>query len=124
MVPLGAATHCAPGRCRVQVPLVCRINAPRIVHETVDDTVDDEVVAIDFETGTYYSVTGSGAVVWACLERGASARSIVDQLAGTFDGDRTLLESSATSTPRAARAIVFELPVSTWTSTVQPGLYD
>ena len=70
--------------------MVYRIRTPRVVHETVDD----EVIAIDFETGTYYSMTGSGALVWACLERGASARAIVAALAASFDGDRHYMQSS------------------------------
>lgn len=40
-----------------------RIRTPQVVHETVDD----EVVAIDFDTGRYYSLRGPAAEVWTAL---------------------------------------------------------
>ncbi len=40
-----------------------RIRTPHVVHETVDG----EVVAIDFDTGSYYSLRGPAEVVWSAL---------------------------------------------------------
>jgi hypothetical protein len=40
-----------------------RIRAPQIVHESVDG----EVVAIDFGSGAYFSLRGPAEVVWSAL---------------------------------------------------------
>ena len=40
-----------------------RIRAPQVVHETVDG----EVVAIDFATGSYFSLRGPAEAVWSAL---------------------------------------------------------
>jgi hypothetical protein len=56
---------------------------PEIVHETVDG----EVIAIDLANGSYYSLAGSGPVVWEMLVRGVSEAEIGVALAGQFDAD-------------------------------------
>ena len=56
-----------------------RIRAPQIVHESVDG----EVVAIDFGTGSYFSLRGPAEVVWSALADDESRT--VDAVAG--DGD-------------------------------------
>jgi hypothetical protein len=62
-----------------------RVNSPKIVHETIDD----EVVMIDFDTGNYYSLDKVGAEIWGHIARGASVGQIARALAecyGTPDG--------------------------------------
>lgn len=61
-----------------------RINDKSVVHEAVDG----EVLAINLETGTYYSLSGAGAHIWSCLAGRASVESIAQVLAGIYDGDR------------------------------------
>jgi hypothetical protein len=56
---------------------------PEIVHETVDG----EVIAIDLDNGSYYSLAGSGAAVWELLCRGAGEAEIGAVLAGRFDAE-------------------------------------
>lgn len=58
-------------------------NAPRIIHETIDN----ETVAIDTETGIYYSMTGSGYLFMQMLDRGASSEEIAHRLADCFKVD-------------------------------------
>jgi len=53
-----------------------RIRAPQVVHESVAG----EVVAIDFATGSYFSLRGPAEGVWAALS-GTEPRA-VDSLAG------------------------------------------
>jgi Coenzyme PQQ synthesis protein D (PqqD) len=55
--------------------------APEIVHETVDG----EVIAIDLEDGSYYSLAGSGPAIWELLGRGASEAEIGAALAARFE---------------------------------------
>lgn len=52
-----------------------RIREPFVAHEMVDD----EVVAVDFSTGSYFSLRGPAGTAWAALD-GAEARG-VDQVA-------------------------------------------
>jgi len=53
-----------------------RIRSPQVVHESVAG----EVVAIDFATGSYFSLRGPAESVWSALS-GAEARA-VDTVAG------------------------------------------
>lgn len=54
---------------------------PEIVHETVDG----EVIAIDLANGSYYSLAGSGPVIWELLGQGASEAEIGVALADRFE---------------------------------------
>lgn len=42
-----------------------RVNMPRIAHETLDD----ETIVIDFEQGTYYSLSDVANWVWFLLAK-------------------------------------------------------
>ena len=61
-----------------------RVNKPRVVHEIIDN----EVVIIDFETGSYYSLNGAGADIWALLEHGALPAEIVDNILLRYESPR------------------------------------
>jgi hypothetical protein len=53
------------------------VNPRKIVHETVDG----ETILIHLETGSYYSLTGAGAEIWALLDAGRSPAAIALELA-------------------------------------------
>lgn len=53
---------------------------PEIVHETVDG----EVIAIDLDNGSYYSLAGSGPLVWELLAVGASESELREALTAKF----------------------------------------
>ena len=59
---------------------------------TIHDTVDGEVVMVNLETGTYYSLVGTGARIWAGVERAATAGEITADLHGAFADGGTDLE--------------------------------
>jgi coenzyme PQQ synthesis protein D (PqqD) len=59
-----------------------KIRTPLTIHETVDG----EVVMVNLETGSYYSLVGSGARIWASVERGAAVAEIAADLRASFDG--------------------------------------
>jgi len=61
-----------------------RLNTPRVVHETLDD----ETIIIDFETGTYYSLTGVAHWVLFLLIQEQSVAQVVDQIAACYDGEQ------------------------------------
>lgn len=79
--PYGAILY--QEKLAVDVGTRFRINKPRVVHETIDN----EVVLIDFDTGNYYSLDGVGADVWDLVERGATLRQIFEAMACRYDGD-------------------------------------
>jgi hypothetical protein len=54
-----------------------RPNRPRVIGEVIDD----EAILIDLETGSYFSLVGSGAHVWSAVERGDSVDELLASLA-------------------------------------------
>ena len=60
-----------------------QINRPRMIHETIDQ----ETVIIDTETGVYFNVSGSGPLVWQILEDGANLPAITQSLAAQYRVD-------------------------------------
>ena len=57
-----------------------RINSPPITHQTVDS----EVIIIDLESGAYYSLRGSGALIWSLLEDEADRATICAEMSRSF----------------------------------------
>jgi Coenzyme PQQ synthesis protein D (PqqD) len=101
---------------------VFRINDKEVVHEVFDD----EVLAINLETGTYYSLPGVSAQIWSCLLDGASVSDIAEDLAQFYEGDSTMIadeiakfmarmvdEKLVLSTERTSSAVQSRLPRST-----------
>lgn len=66
-----------------------RVNEPRVAHETMDN----EVVIIDFETGSYFSLEGAGADIWACIHGGAALGEMVEFVAARYSGSRAQVET-------------------------------
>ena len=59
-----------------------RVNSPNVIHETIEG----EVILIDLETGTYYSLRHAGAAVWQAIEQGAGEDGIAAELRSRYDG--------------------------------------
>ncbi len=57
-----------------------RVTGPKIVHEVFDD----EVVIINLDTGTYYSVEGVAAEIWTRID-GATEKEIIDDLTDRYE---------------------------------------
>ena len=49
-----------------------RVNSPTVAAETVDG----EVLMINLESGSYYSLRDTGAAIWDGIERGAATQTI------------------------------------------------
>ena len=54
-----------------------RVNEPDVVFEAFDD----EIVVVNLDTGTYYSLRGSGPKVWMALAAGVHADDLADAIA-------------------------------------------
>ncbi len=65
-----------------------RVNQPHVVHEILDG----EVVLINMDTGSYYSLDGVGADVWTLIEMGAATDEIVRDIGQRYDGAHPELE--------------------------------
>ena len=60
-----------------------RINAPSVVSQTIDQ----ETIIINFDTGVYYSTNETGAAIWSLIEQRATCCRIVDCLRRTYTPD-------------------------------------
>ena len=69
-----------------------QVNLPKVVAEVFED---DEIVIVNLDSGNYYSLDGSGAVLWNALAAGGSVAAMVAALAGRYRGDRAQMETAA-----------------------------
>jgi hypothetical protein len=54
----------------------------------VSETIQDEAIVINLATGSYYSVTGTGAAIWDAVGAGATKDEVVDELERLYDAPR------------------------------------
>jgi hypothetical protein len=66
------------------------VNRDKIVHETVDG----EVIIINLDTGTYYSLVETGLEVWRGVEQGASRAALVEALTQRYAADRATVATA------------------------------
>jgi hypothetical protein len=52
--------------------------------------VDEEVVILDMQASKYFSLNGTGALLWKALAEGAEHRRLVTLLADRFDIDEAI----------------------------------
>jgi Coenzyme PQQ synthesis protein D (PqqD) len=62
-----------------------RINAPKIVHETIDG----ETVILNLDNGNYYSLLGLGAQIWGYIDIGVPVYKIVEKVKCDYAGNGT-----------------------------------
>ncbi len=72
---------------------VLRLRGAPIIH----DTIDNETIAINQQTGRYYSLEGPAAAAWQELETGATAADLVDHLADRYEADPVALRGQVES---------------------------
>lgn len=60
-----------------------RINTPQVIRETFED----EVVIVNLETGSYYSLDNVGAKIWELIEAGRSEVTIAAAIVHQYQGD-------------------------------------
>jgi Coenzyme PQQ synthesis protein D (PqqD) len=58
------------------------VNAPKVLYEAFED----ETVLINLDSGSYYSFSGSGAVIWDRIVRGDSVGCVIENLQKRFGG--------------------------------------
>jgi hypothetical protein len=67
-----------------------RVRNPQVV----DDTIEGEVIVIDLDSGTYYSLRDTSAEIWHCIKAGADEASIGDSLAERYTAAREEIGSA------------------------------
>lgn len=85
-----------------------RLNTPRVVHETLND----ETIVIDFETGAYYSLTGVAHWILFLLTQQQSVAAVVDQITAWYSGEQEEIDEAVRQFigNLAAAAIIVEEP--------------
>jgi Coenzyme PQQ synthesis protein D (PqqD) len=69
-----------------------RLNDKGVVFERFDD----EVLAINLETGTYYSLPGVSAQIWNWLIGGADVEAVKQALMAHYNGDTVAIDNAVT----------------------------
>lgn len=65
-----------------------KINTLKIVHQTIDG----EVIIINFENGIYYSLNATGTDIWGCTERNDTITEIVKGIMNKYEGNQEVIE--------------------------------
>jgi hypothetical protein len=69
-----------------------RVASPDVIHELLDD----EVMLIHLSRGIYFSLSGSGPLMFESLIEGASPGGLAATLAARTDGDATTIAAAVT----------------------------
>jgi hypothetical protein len=67
-----------------------RINRPKVISEAFED----EVVAVNFDTGSYYGMRTTALTIWKLLERGASTQTLTRRMTSLYDGDQQAISEA------------------------------
>jgi hypothetical protein len=67
------------------------MNTPKVVHEAFDD---HEVVIINLDTGSYYSLDKVGADIWNLIESGASVSEIIQEFTRRYEPNGINIEDA------------------------------
>jgi hypothetical protein len=79
------------GRGDITMPAeMIRVNQAKMVHETIDN----EVIIINLETGTYYNIVDTGVEVWRLVEQGISRPQLLEAMAYQYAADRDTVVSA------------------------------
>lgn len=70
--------------------MVYRIGGPYVTSEVIDG----EAIIVNLQSGCYYSLRGSGADVWLCLQKPMPAESIIDFVKKNYTGDDNAIKAA------------------------------
>jgi hypothetical protein len=69
-----------------------RINRPTVIHETIDN----EVIIVEFNSGSYYSLDKAGADIWELIDGGYTVSEIVEGIGRLYEGTPEEIENAVT----------------------------
>lgn len=70
-----------------------RVNEPHVISEVIDG----EVIILNFESGTYYSLNESGMFVWQSIQQGESQQDILTRLQTFYAADDDIISKDLAS---------------------------
>jgi hypothetical protein len=78
--------------------------------DVVARTVGDDVILLDLEAGTYYSLNAVGATVWQGIADGETSETIAARIAGDYDitAERALADIGALIGDLAEKGLVVQ----------------
>lgn len=65
--------------------------------QVVSETIEGEVIAINLETGCYYSLTGVASEVWALLQQRSAAGDLIETLLTRYEAEAGEIETAVAS---------------------------
>jgi hypothetical protein len=66
-----------------------RVNQTNVVHETFEA----EVLVVNLDSGTYYSLLDTGARAWHCIVGEVSVKEMTDYLAAGYEADTEVIRN-------------------------------
>ena len=72
------------------MPEVLRRDLPHVMHETIDG----EVVVVNLDTGTYFSLDGTGMRIWDWMDGSRTIEGLVRTARASFGGDPAAMETA------------------------------
>ncbi|KAA6187412.1 PqqD family protein [Thiohalocapsa marina] len=63
----------------------------QISSQILTQTIDDELVVLNIETGRYFGLQASGSRVWRLLEELGDTEAVIDGLLKTYEVDEVTL---------------------------------
>jgi hypothetical protein len=69
-----------------------RVNTPNVVHETIDG----EAILLDLKTGSYFSLDGSGAIIWEFIDKTGDWQQVIRLLTANNPDKSALVSASVT----------------------------
>ncbi|MDQ3878985.1 MAG: PqqD family protein [Actinomycetota bacterium] len=64
----------------------------RIPEGVVFETIDDEMVLLNLNSGTYFKLNATGHRIWSLIQERGDSDYVIDQMTGTFSVDRAVVE--------------------------------
>ena len=52
-----------------------------------ESAIDDEIVLMSLDSGTFFSLSGTGRTIWELLDRHAERTALITELASTYNHD-------------------------------------
>lgn len=70
--------------------IIYRVNSSKVAYQTIDN----ETIIIDFETGAYYSIEGIGSLIWEAIAKGATPHQIIAFFVQHYKGQEDEIRNS------------------------------
>jgi hypothetical protein len=70
-----------------------KVNTPNVVHETIDG----ETILLDLNSGNYFSLDGTGALIWEYIEKTGNWKKTIEILAAGNAAQADKIEETVTA---------------------------